>query len=106
MMIGSHQGPSKAVAVVPLSLSVDIQSTLSACLSTATWQCESQQKCDSTNVVHAAFLSGKTRLSFLPCGHDVLKTLHTVKCADIVIFVVNSRPNNGEAIDEVCFYKL
>ena len=84
------------IALIPLSFLANTELALNNILGEASWHSDS-----SKAVVHASFLSAKTRMCFIQCALDVMEALDAARIADLVLFVVNVGSGMHDVIDLV-----
>lgn len=99
--LGTSHGPPKIVAIVPLSHDVNVDAMLRSILREATSSNAGPEGSAMPAVVNAAFMGGKTKLSFLRTEMDILPALDVARVADVVLFAVAARSGIPDIVDVV-----
>jgi hypothetical protein len=104
--LGTSHGPPKIVAIVPLSHDVNVDNMLRSILREASSSNAGPEGSPLPAVVSAAFMNGKTKLTFLRTEMDILPALDVARIADVVLFAVAARSGIADIVDVVsrCTY--
>ena len=93
--LGSHAGPPKIIAVVPLAHTIDVQSLLDAftqeALSAATASTAINSSSTDPRVQTLNFVRYKSQVTFVQADFEMFSVLDAVKVADVVLFVVDAQ---------------
>ena len=93
--LGSHAGPPKVIAVVPLSHTIDVQGLLDAftqeALSSATTSTAKISASTDPRVQTLNFVRYKSQVTFVQADFEMFSVLDAVKVADVVLFVVDAQ---------------
>eukprot|EP01041_Mallomonas_annulata_P001443 gene1443-2777_t len=86
--IGSHDGPSKIIGVIPLSDMADTNQVITSLLKHSSWN-NSKSGCNYPPVVHANFPLHRSKVSFIQSTTELSSVLEVARIVDIILFVGN-----------------